>query len=186
MNKLMQVFILILVTFFVVSCSNKQEVSIKPYSSIYAKEASTLYLDLIKINDLRKSKYIAFIKDNNQIVKKFKTNANLINWYADALSKDFSTAGIINSRDAKTTLEINIININAKYIKSTKLKTNLYVDVEMQLVFKTSSNTKTKYIKNSFNSWDIGLSGAEGFESYLYKGLSNSVVNSVKAIYSTL
>ena len=102
------------------------------------------------------------------------------------MKKDFSTSGIKNTLDAKTSLEINIIALNAKFINKTVTNVNLYGNVEIELVFKSGSNTKRKTIKSSFKKWKISMSDAADFESFIYENLTDAVLNSVKAIIKTI
>jgi len=186
MKTVKQVFFLALSSLVLLGCANKQEVQIKPYISAYNQESVAIDINVIKINDKRKSKSVAFINNDGKTIKEFKSTTNLEFWFADALKKDFSTSGIKNSTDAKTSLEINIIALDAKFTNKTATKVNLYGNVEIELVFKNGLNTQTKTIKSSFKKWKISMSDAADFESVLYESLSDSVINSIKAIIKTI
>jgi len=186
MKTVKQVLFLGLTSIVLLGCANKQVVQIKPYVSAYNQESVSKKINVIKINDKRKSKVVAIIADDSKSTKEFKTTTNLEFWFADALKKDFSTSGIKNVSDAKTSLEINIINLDAIFTNKTATKVNLSGSVEIELVFKTGLNTKTKTIKSSFKKWKISMRDAADFESVLYESLSDSVLNSIKAIIKTI
>ena len=186
MKYLKQLVLVSITALVVLGCANKQVVELKPYNSKYNQEASSKTINLIKINDKRENKIVAVIEKEGQIIKQFKARNNLENWFTDALRKDFSTAGIDNSAEANTRLVINILNLNAKYTHKKTASSNLYGNVEVQLVFTTGNTVKTKQIKNSFNKWKISMDDASDFEDFLQESLSDSVLNSLNAIIKTL
>jgi len=186
MKRVKQIVFLGLTSLVLLGCANKQEVEIKPYISAYNQESVSKNINIIKVNDKRKTKSVAFISDDGEITKEFKSLNNLKFWFEDALKKDFSTSGIKNSRDSKTSLEINIITLEAKFTGKSATKANLFANVEIELVFKSGLNTQTKTIKSSFKKWKITVSDAADFEKVLYESLSDSVINSIKTIIKTI
>ena len=186
MKTVKQLMFLVITSVVLMGCVNKKNVEIKPYTSAYNQESTSKEINVIKINDKRKNKVVALISDEGETLNEFKTTTNLEFWFADALKKDFSTSGIKNTLDAKTSLEINIITLNAKFINKTATNVNLYGNVEIELVFKSGANTKTKTIKSSFKKWKISMRDAADFESFIYESLTDAVLNSVKAIIKTI
>jgi len=172
MKNLGQVCFLLLVGLSIIGCASKQSVQIKPYTSEYAKEAIPKSIKSLLIRDLRKNNVVATISENGKTIHEYSLNTNLRSWLNDALLKDFSTANITTNKNTNTSLQINIIALNANFT--------------MQLIFTSKGKIKTKYVKNSFKTWKISMRDAAAFENFLYENLSNSVINSVQAIVNTI
>ncbi len=186
MKYLKAVIIAIFSILIVGGCASKNTISVKPYESKYAQESIDKTIKLSAINDLRETDVFATVIKNEKPIKQYKSTINIKNWFKDALEKDFSTSGIKISHDALVKLEINIIKFEVKYIKDKSFDKNLFGNVELELIFKKDNITKKKYIKTSHTAWKINIFDAKDFENFVYENLSDSVLNSVKSMVTTL
>ncbi len=166
-------------------CTTKNSIDVKPYESKYAQESIDKTIDLIVINDKRKTDIFATIIKDSQKIKEYKSTVNLENWFKDALEKDFSTSGIKTTNNASIKFEINIIKFDVKFIKDKSFGKNLFGNVELELVFKKDNLTKKKYIKTNHTSWKVNVFDAKDFETFVYENLSDSVLNVVISMVDT-
>jgi len=165
-------------------CAVKEIVDIKPYESKYAEESVNKKIELIAVNDKRKTDIVSTVIEAGKVKNKYKTSADLESWFKDALMKDLSTAGIKNMSGANTTLEVNILKLDTVF--SYDIAKNLTGSVELELVFKNDGTTYKKFIKHTYNKFKGSMIDAQSFEEFVYDNLSDSVVNSIKATVMTL
>ncbi len=166
-------------------CAVKEIVDIKPYQSKYADDKTNKSLNLVSVNDKRKTDIIATLKEGDKVIGEYKSSANLESWFKDALNKDLSKAGITNTADSKVILDINILKFDTLYDRNKGIK-NLTGRVEIELVFKNENKVYKKFIKHTYNKFKGSISDAKGFEKFAYDNLSDSVINSIKASVMSL
>lgn len=182
--KLVAVVVVVGVLF--TGCAVKEIVDVKPYVSKYAEESVNKKIELVAVNDKRKTDIVSTVKEWDEVKKQYKSSVNLESWFKDAMMKDFATAGITNTAGAKITLEVNILKFDTIFHSDRGVGKNLLGSVELELVFKDGDSVYKKYIKHTYNKWKGDITDASDFESFVYTNLSDSVLNSVNATVRTL
>jgi len=173
--------------FILLGCSVKTQTDIDPYITLYQNEKQESSIDFLGVNDQRKSTIASTILNQKEIISEYPLNINVKDWYTQSLNREFENTNLLAKRSpSNMSVLVNIKSIDAQYKKYSLDTKNMQVKIQIEIVIKKGTVTKTSKIVTNQSVYKPIILDADGFKTILNESMRDSVSKIVAVVIENI